>query len=66
MSFSSLLVISFSLYDLYSCVKCVFFLPRVFVVDMVLFQTYLLKLASPGQEKAVLLLESGVRFHTTK
>eukprot|EP00904_Undaria_pinnatifida_P003756 jgi/Undpi1/13381/HiC_scaffold_8.g03040.m1 len=29
-------------------------------------KTYLLKLASPGQEKAVLLLESGVRFHTTK
>lgn len=29
-------------------------------------QTFLLKLASPGQEKAMLLLESGVRFHTTK
>ncbi|CAN0069596.1 unnamed protein product, partial [Ectocarpus fasciculatus] len=28
--------------------------------------TFLLKLASPGQEKAMLLLESGVRFHTTK
>ncbi|CAN0005340.1 unnamed protein product, partial [Ectocarpus sp. 12 AP-2014] len=29
-------------------------------------KTFLLKLASPGQEKAILLLESGVRFHTTK
>ncbi|CAM9629464.1 unnamed protein product, partial [Ectocarpus sp. 8 AP-2014] len=29
-------------------------------------KTFLLKLASPGQEKAMLLLESGVRFHTTK
>lgn len=29
-------------------------------------QTYLFKLASPGQEKAMLLLESGVRFHTTR
>lgn len=29
-------------------------------------QTFLFKLASPGQEKSMLLLESGVRFHTTK
>jgi predicted ribosome quality control (RQC) complex YloA/Tae2 family protein len=29
-------------------------------------QTYLIKLATPGKEKAVLLLESGVRFHTTR
>ncbi|CAM9921523.1 unnamed protein product, partial [Discosporangium mesarthrocarpum] len=29
-------------------------------------KTYLMKLANPGQEKALLLLESGVRFHTTK
>jgi predicted ribosome quality control (RQC) complex YloA/Tae2 family protein len=32
----------------------------------VLLQTYLIKLATPGKEKAVLLLESGIRFHTTR
>ncbi|CAM9368366.1 unnamed protein product, partial [Scytosiphon promiscuus] len=29
-------------------------------------KTFLFKLASPGQEKSMLLVESGVRFHTTK
>lgn len=28
-------------------------------------KTYLLKMAVPGREKLVLLLESGVRFHAT-
>ncbi|CAM9948491.1 unnamed protein product, partial [Phaeothamnion confervicola] len=29
-------------------------------------KTYLIKLANPGDNKAMLLLESGVRFHSTK
>ncbi|KAG5190531.1 hypothetical protein JKP88DRAFT_352683 [Tribonema minus] len=29
-------------------------------------KTFLIKLANPGREKAVLLLESGTRFHTTR
>ena len=29
-------------------------------------KTYLVKLALPGREKLVLLLESGIRFHTTR
>ncbi|CAM9319563.1 unnamed protein product [Chrysoparadoxa australica] len=36
---------------------------NVYDVDQ---KTYLLKLANPGEEKVMLLLESGVRFHTTR
>jgi predicted ribosome quality control (RQC) complex YloA/Tae2 family protein len=38
----------------------------VVAVFFFLRQTYLLKLASPGKEKVILLLESGARFHTTR